>query len=147
MGNARSVPVTLDSYFSFLLPDEANLVKTLTQKKAFDIQSKIDKIVDRIGAIELTGQTSVVSDQGTELTCVSHAIGKAIVEIIDGFNMDCDQKNIIQELIKTVQPGCQPSYISEFSNESIEVKPVNSKLRSPPWAGRAEQADIFDFPH
>ena len=121
-GNNQSVPITLDSYVSFLLPNEANFVKTLTQRKTYDIQSKVDKIVDRIGAIELTGQTSVVSDQGTEPTCASHAIGKAIVEIIDGFNMDCDQKNIIQELIKTVQPSRQPSYISEFCNKSIEVE-------------------------
>ena len=75
MGNTQSVPVTLDSYISFLPPNVANFVKTLTQRKTFDIQSKVDKLVDRIGAIELIGQTSVVSDQGTEPTCASHAVG------------------------------------------------------------------------
>ena len=52
MGNKQSVPVsipTLETYISFLLPNEASFSKTLTQRKTFDIHSKSDKIVDFIG--------------------------------------------------------------------------------------------------
>ena len=136
MGNNQSVPnptqapdpvitsvPTLKSYTSLLLPDEASFFKALRQRKIYDIQNRVDKSVDLIGAPpELTGQSSVVSDQGTELTCSSHAVGKAIVEIIDGFTMDCDQDKIIEDLIKTVQPGRQATYIQEFANNSIEVE-------------------------
>ena len=105
MGNFQSSvpPPTLQSYTSLLLPNEASLLNLLRQRKTYDIHARVDKSVDLIGAQpELTGQSSVVSDQGTEPTCSSHAVGKAIVEIIDGFTMDCDQDKIIEDLIKTV---------------------------------------------
>ena len=63
-----------------------------------------------------------MSDQENEDTCASHAVGKAIVEIIDGFRIDSDQENIIDELIKTVQPGRQATFIREFANKSIEIE-------------------------
>ena len=89
MGNNQSVPAptpTLESYASFLLPNEASFVNALRQRKIYDIFSKVDKSADSIGAPpELIGQPSVVSSQGNEPICASHAVGKAIVDIIDGY--------------------------------------------------------------
>ena len=115
MGNNESVP-TLQSYASFLLPNEASFINALRKRETYDIQSKVDKSVDAIGAPpELMGQPSVVSNQGTEDTCASHAVGKAIVEIIDRFRLNTDQDKIIEDLIKTVQPGRQETFIREFN--------------------------------
>ena len=130
MGNNESVQSSQD-YASCLLPNEASFINALRQRETYDIQSKVDKSVDSIGAVpELTGQSSVVSDQGTELTCASHAVGKAIVEIIDGFRFDSDQEKIIEDLIKTVQPSLQPTFILEFANKSIEIEIWNPGYRS-----------------
>ena len=134
-GNNQSLPLTsvptLESYYTgFLLPNEASFFKTLTQRKTFDIQSKVDKIVDLVGAPPVPlGQPPVVSNQGNEDTCASHAVGKAIVDIIDGFNMDMHQPKLTEKLIKTVQPSRRPTFIREFCNKPIEVEIWSSGLR------------------
>ena len=88
----QSVP-TLQFYTSLLLPHEASFFEALTQRKT-------DKSVDLIRAPpELVSQPSVASDQGREDTCASHAVGKATVEIVDGFSLNCDQEKIIDALI------------------------------------------------
>ena len=59
--------------------------------------------------------------QGQEYTCASHAVGKAVVEILDGFVLDCDQEKIIEKLIQTVQPNKNPVQITDFEDKQIDV--------------------------
>ena len=42
------------------------------------------------------------SNQGQRPVCSSHAIAKALVDILDGFGYDCDQQDIIDKLGKSI---------------------------------------------
>ena len=68
-----------------------------------------------------TAQPPVLSNQESEKTCSSHAVGKAIVNIFDGFNYDTDQKEIIEFLKNTVQPKGKPAHLKDFMGKSVLV--------------------------
>ena len=68
-----------------------------------------------------SGQPAVPSDQGREYTCVSHSVGKVIVEIADMFGLNTDQNQIIQHLIRAFQPTKGPMYVQNLNNKSIAI--------------------------
>ena len=68
------------------------------------------------------GQSAEVSDQGNKLTCASHAMGKVLVEILNNFTLDCDQKKIIDDLIKNVQPNEEAVPIHKFNFKKFDLE-------------------------
>ena len=72
------------------VPDK--FLATLKARKIYDVNSKkATTMAPGFIPLAATSQPAVVSDQGNNETCASHAVGKAVVEIIDGLGMDCDQ--------------------------------------------------------
>merc|ERR1719320_764081 len=69
-----------------------------------------------------TGAMAFPSNQGQTLTCASHAVGRAILEILDSVGWDADQQSIIDALIVKYQPRGQPENPDIFNNEEIKVK-------------------------
>ena len=69
----------------------------------------------------LVGQPAVVSDQGREGTCASHAVGKAVVDILDSMDDDCDQDKIIENLVEKVQPNRDGARITDYMDKQIDV--------------------------
>ena len=61
-------------------------------------------------------QPATWSDQGKESTCTKHSVGKAIVAILDGYGLDCDQEKVIAEL----GDKC-PRFPSEFNEKRMKV--------------------------
>ena len=61
--------------------------------------------VSNNGISQEAGQPAVVSDQGTMTTCSSHAISKAIVELLDIENYNCKQEEIQASLQNKIQPN------------------------------------------
>ena len=104
---------------------------TLKARKIYDIKSKrATTMPPGFSLLASAGQPAVVSNQGNNLTCASHAMGKGVVEIINGHGMDCDQDKIIQDLITTVQPQKQPRHIDDFSNQSIDIDVWEPQMES-----------------
>merc|ERR1712227_1138391 len=68
------------------------------------------------------GASAAVSDQGSVPFCASHAVGKCVVDIIDGFGLDCDQDKVIQTLAEAVQSDGEAHHIQEFNDELIDVE-------------------------
>ena len=102
--------------------DENNLIKKLQERTVFDIKKKKIKFVHPKNRPPApAGQPPVVDNQGKEETCASYSVGKAIVDIIDGFGYDCNQQAIVENLIKTVQPDKKRAYIEKFCSRSIDV--------------------------
>ena len=88
---------------------QGKFLDALKLRKIYDVRTKQPSTMPLgFSPLASAGQPAVVSDQGNNMTCSSHAVGKAGVEIIDGLGMDCDQDKIIQDLITTVQPKKQP---------------------------------------
>ena len=56
------------------------------------------------------------------MTCASHAVGKAILEILDSLGWDVEQQSIIDALISKVQPHGQPENLDIFNNKEIKVR-------------------------
>jgi len=85
------------------------------------------------------GQPADVSDQGADpvkvvavamvidpLTCSSHAVGKAIVDILDWAGWDTKQEDIIDYLRDNYQEDYQPEFPDKlFDNKIIEVELSN----------------------
>ena len=105
---------------------QGRFLDTLKLRKIYDVRTKQPSTMP-LGFTPLAsaGQPAVVSNQGNNLTCASHAVGKGVVEIINGLGMDCDQDKIIQDLITTVQPQKQPCHIDDFSNQPIDIVAKN----------------------
>ena len=111
------------------VPDK--FLTTLKARKIYDVHSKqATTMAPGFIPLAATSQPAVVSDQGNNMTCASHAVGKGVVEIIDGLGMDCDQDKIIQDLITTVQPQKQPRHIDDFSNKSIDIEVWEPQMES-----------------
>merc|ERR1712126_258962 len=58
--------------------------------------------IPNLGEQNKTGAQAYPSNQGQTLTCASHAVGKAVVEIFDSVGWDGSQEEIIETLIKEV---------------------------------------------
>ena len=99
-----------------------SFIQFLRRKKIFDISDRRLKPLQQFTAQVPPGQPAVVSDQGNDPTCSSHAVGKVIVEILDSFNLDCDQEKIIDHLVNIVQPDKEPVPIYEFNNQQIDLE-------------------------
>jgi len=76
-----------------------------------------------------TGAQAFPSNQGETLTCASHAVGKAILEILDSVGWDADQKTIIDALIEKFQRNGQPENPDIFNNEIVKVKVTNKEVQ------------------
>ena len=57
----------------------------------------------------------------TGATCAIHAVGKAVVEILDGFGLDCDQTQVVKNLIERVQPNKKAVSIERFHMKPCDV--------------------------
>jgi len=78
------------------------------------------------------GSLPYPSDQGQSLTCSSHAIGKAMLDILDKFGWNADQEEIIRALIAEVQPNMpgqdpnkQRRNPDKFKNVTIKINVCN----------------------
>ena len=49
-------------------------------------------------------------------------MGKAVVELLDGFNLDCKQEKIIDHLVNVVQPDKTPVPITAFNDKQIDLE-------------------------
>ena len=90
-------------------PHFKRLLSDLSKRTFFDIgQKTIKKIVSDsiLASLTSAGQCAKVSNQKAQLTCLSHSIGKAIVEFVNDYGLDCSQEWIIKFLEETVQ-RCQ----------------------------------------
>jgi len=70
-----------------------------------------------------TGTVPVASDQGNDPVCTSHAVGKGVVGILDncGFDVVGGQDNVINDLIKQVQPKLQRENPDRFNGEILNL--------------------------
>jgi len=75
-----------------------------------------------------TGAMAYPSNQGQTLTCASHAVGKAILEILDSVGWDADQQTIIDALVEKFQRNGQPENPDIFNNEIVKVKVTNKEV-------------------
>ena len=94
----------------------------LRQKEIFDISDKKMKKIQEFIVHFPVGQPAVFSDQGTDPTCASHAMGKVLVEILNKYDLDCSQDKIIDDFISLVQPDKQPVTINKFNFTNIDLK-------------------------
>jgi len=78
-----------------------------------------------------TGALASPSNQGRQgLTCASHAVGKAILEILDYVGWDADQETIIDSLIKKFQSNLQAENPDIFNDEMIKVHVTKKEDKS-----------------
>ena len=77
-----------------------------------------------------TGAQASPSNQGQYHTCASHAVGKAILEILDSVGWDADQNIIIDALIKKFQPNLEPENPDIFNEGIVKVHITNKEDRS-----------------
>ena len=66
------------------------------------------------------GSTPTPSCQGTVPTCTSHAVAKAVVELLDEKDFDCEQREVITALINVKQSDFTRQWPTAFNG----VKPV-----------------------
>ena len=77
----------------------------------------------------MEGSVPVVSDQGSEPFCSSHATAKGIVEILDKLGFDSDQEAIITTLTGKVE---SPAHTDNFNGVKIELE-VTKKIDQEPY--------------
>ena len=94
----------------------------LRRKKIFDIRDRRLKPLQQFTSHDFVGQPAVVGDQGQDPTCASHAVGKAVVEVLNGFNLECNQDKIIDTLVNVVQPDKTCVQIQEFNHQQIDLE-------------------------
>ena len=49
-------------------------------------------------------------------------MGKVVVEVLNGFNLDCNQNKVIDNLVNVVQPDKEPIPIPDFHNQQIDLE-------------------------
>ena len=96
-----------------------DIVKLLVGKQILDINTK--DFIDPYDPLA-PGIPPTFSDQGQKPVCASHAVGKAVVYILDVAGYDCDQKKIIDTLIQNVQPNETPTPIDEFHRQQVSIE-------------------------
>ena len=102
-----------------------NLCKFLKKKEFYNI---LKQEVQNVGKTKpYSAQPPKESDQGTSGTCGSHSMGKVIVDIANQFGLDCDQDEIIENLIKAFQPDKHPINLENFHQKNIVIKLWDSK--------------------
>ena len=103
------------------LPSNIQKFVDMLQKKVF-FNIKTKKIEQIFGTPNSPppGQPAVPSDQtvNNEQTCVSHSMGKLIVEIADMFGLDTDQEQIIQHMIRAFQPDKRGRHLHELNYDT-----------------------------
>lgn len=120
----------------------------MRKKEFFNVYSKAPEKfgIDTSFPIQV-GQPASFSDQGLMPTCASHALGKAVVSILDSFGLDCDQESIIKELIDKVQPFSrsinQGQFLYKFNRMScsIEIWDPDDKNKQKVEVGMIVQKD------
>ena len=86
------------------LEDNSGSYKTfheyLQKREFFDIhKSAVVPVSDELLPTSPTSQPPVVSDQGSDPTCSSHAMGKCITAIVDDFGLGQDHEIVDKNLI------------------------------------------------
>merc|ERR1711892_610432 len=74
-----------------------------------------------------TGSLAHPRNQGETLTCASHSVGKAILEILDSVGWNGNQDEIIKTLIAIGQPDGLAQNPDIFNNEILKVKVVSKE--------------------
>ena len=69
----------------------ADFLSKLKEKKFFNIVDKQEDTIPGRAVPPIPSQPATVSDQGQVPVCTSHAVGKGVVDILNGANLDCDQ--------------------------------------------------------
>ena len=104
---------------SFLENDPESILSVLRERKFYNISA--EEVQTWRGKESLPPSHPAPSNQGRKYTCSSHALGKAVTDIFDGFNYDCDQDDIIKRLENNVQPTGQAKFIENFTEKSVIV--------------------------
>ena len=118
-----------------------DFLSKLKEKKFFNIFDKQEDTVPGRRRSPVPGQPPEVSNQGQVPVCTSHAVGKGVVAILDGANLNCYQVDImfsncsnrlswslslqdevINSLIEVAQPEKTPVRVGELSQKSISVQ-------------------------
>jgi len=73
------------------------------------------------------GSLSYPSNQGQTYTCSSHAIGKAVLEILDSAGWDADQEDIIQAVKAKLQPTGSRENPDQCDGVKIKVHVKNKE--------------------
>ena len=68
-----------------------DFLSKLKEKKFFNIVDKQEDTIPGRAVPPIPSQPATVSDQGQVPVCTSHAVGKGVVDILNGANLDCDQ--------------------------------------------------------
>ena len=68
-----------------------DFLSKLKEKKFFNIVDKQEDTIPSRAVPPIPSQPATVSDQGQVPVCTSHAVGKGVVDILNGANLDCDQ--------------------------------------------------------
>ena len=72
-----------------------DFLSKLKEKKFFNIFDKQEDTVPGRRRSPVPGQPPEVSNQGQVPVCTSHAVGKGVVAILDGANLNCYQVDIM----------------------------------------------------
>ena len=118
-----------------------DFLSKLKEKKFFNIFDKQEDTVPGRRRSPVPGQPPEVSNQGQVPVCTSHAVGKGVVAILDGANLNCYQVDImfsncsnrlswslslqdevINSLIEVAQPEKTPVRVGDLSQKSISVQ-------------------------
>jgi len=116
----------------------ARKIATETERPAVHRSSENPKIqgvvkIIKIGLPEkhfelpLVTSTPAAPSKQCGLVCASHAVGKAIVDILDSIGWDAEQKKIIDDLIAKVQPNGQAENPDKFNGVKIKVFVTNQE--------------------
>ena len=105
---------------SFLENGPENILSVLRERKFYNIAAEEVQIWR--GKESLPPSHPAPSNQGSKLTCSSHALGKAVTEIFNGHHYECDQDDIIKQLEQNVQPEGHPQFLEKFIEKTAIVK-------------------------
>ena len=100
---------------------ENGLQDWLGKRQFYNIKSKSLEHVVEVLASPLPGSPPVSDDQGEEPVCTSHAVGKCMVDILDGFGYDCSQEEIVESLKERVQPKHKAVRFEAFEGVGFDV--------------------------
>ena len=101
---------------------ETGLQHWLKERKFYNIKSKSLDLIPEVPPSPKPGSSPIPDDQGQQPVCTSHAVGKCVVDILDGFGYDCDQEEVVTSLKERVQPLSQAVQFEAFEGETISVK-------------------------
>ena len=95
-------------------------VETMKKREYYDVLKKKTMKVEYENNVPAPCGVAVNSNQGVAFTCSSHSVGKAIVEILNDFGLQCNQNKIIETLENTIHPDKDEGFHIEY----FHFKPI-----------------------